>query len=148
MLTYYLTYSLTTINLHIEASHELALIATKKQRRISNIFDIADSSHGHVGNELRSVFWCIWQAHECREQSCTRQKRCNGIDTDLVWTILGRKTQCCLNMLARMNRKGLGRQGTFVTAPFDELYQTRPGRGRIEPVLETLMMLPPPCFFI
>ena len=36
---------------------------------------------------------------------------------------------------------------TFVTAPLLLLYQTRPGRGRMEPMLEILIMAPPvPCF--
>jgi hypothetical protein len=36
---------------------------------------------------------------------------------------------------------------TLVTAPFEALYHTSPGRGRTEPMLEILIILPPwPCF--
>src|SRR2546430_1368004 len=37
----------------------------------------------------------------------------------------------------------------FATAPFDALYHTKPGRGRVAPMLAILMMEPPdPCLMM
>ena len=37
---------------------------------------------------------------------------------------------------------------SVITAPFDPLYQVRPGRGRTPAVEAMLMMMPPPRFSI
>ena len=80
-------------------------------------------------------------------QSSATEKWADGVYSDLMGTEFRRKSLGRLYSQFSINSTTALSLLTFQMAPFELLYHTKPGRGRVAPTEAILMIDPPrPCF--
>lgn len=141
--------ALAAVNHHLRTVDEAALVTGKIEAHVGNVIRISQAAQRHVPNELLSVLRSVFHPGEHAEQPGSREQWRNAVDPDVVRAVLGSEALGGLNArLVSLDSLGIGRERefTFVTAPLEALYHTRPGRGRLAPVEEMLIIDPPfPC---